>query len=130
LWGGPERFGAGFFTPVAFADDPADDSRVVAEEAFGPILPLMRYRGIDEVVERANNSIYGLGASVWGDEDEAAKVASRLEAGTVWINTIHDLSPLQPFGGHKQSGLGVENGMAGLLGYTNTKVVSRYRQPG
>jgi acyl-CoA reductase-like NAD-dependent aldehyde dehydrogenase len=124
LLGGDVPEGTGYFIPVAIADNPADDARVVAEEAFGPVLPLLKFRDEDEVVRRANNSIFGLGASVWTrDIDAGRRIASRLEAGTVWINTIHELSPNYAFGGHKQSGLGSENGKEGLLEYTNVQTV-------
>lgn len=130
LTGGDVEESPGYFIPVSIADDPPEGSAVVREEAFGPILPLLRYSSIDEVVRRANDSIYGLGASVWGaDLALAQQVADRLEAGTVWINTIHELSPAFAFGGHKQSGIGVENGIAGLLEYTNAKTVIVNKQP-
>jgi acyl-CoA reductase-like NAD-dependent aldehyde dehydrogenase len=124
LIGGEIQSGRGYFVPISIADNPPDDARIVVEEAFGPILPLLRFSSIDEVVRRANNSIYGLGASVWGrDLDQAQAIANQLDVGTVWINTIHELSPGFAFGGHKQSGLGVENGIAGLLEYTNSQTV-------
>jgi acyl-CoA reductase-like NAD-dependent aldehyde dehydrogenase len=120
----------GYFVPIAIADNPPEDSRVVAEEAFGPVLPLLRYYSTEEAIQRANASIYGLGASVWGkDLEKAQEVADQLEAGTVWINTIHELGPNFAFGGHKQSGLGVENGLAGLLEYTNPKTIVRNKIP-
>jgi acyl-CoA reductase-like NAD-dependent aldehyde dehydrogenase len=126
LLGGDVPEGRGYFIPIAIADNPDDSSRVVAEEAFGPVLPLLKFSDVDEVVARANATPYGLAASVWGkDLDAAQAVADRVEAGTVWINTVQDLGPGQPFGGHKQSGLGVENGREGLLEYTNPQVIVR-----
>jgi acyl-CoA reductase-like NAD-dependent aldehyde dehydrogenase len=126
LLGGDVPEGRGYFIPIAIADNPDDSSRVVAEEAFGPVLPLLKFSDVDEVVARANGTPYGLAASVWGkDLDAAQAVADRVEAGTVWINTVQDLGPGQPFGGHKQSGLGVENGREGLLEYTNSQVIVR-----
>ena len=120
----PER--SGYFIPVAIADNPDDSSRIVAEEAFGPVVPLLKFSDVDEVVARANGTPYGLAASVWGTNLDAAQaVADRVEAGTVWINTVQELGPGQPFGGHKQSGLGVENGREGLLEYTNPQVIVR-----
>ncbi|PWA07057.1 hypothetical protein DCC39_16975 [Pueribacillus theae] len=75
-------------------------------------------------MKRANNTIYGLAGSVWGKDLELAKsIADRIETGTVWINEAHVLSPKFPFGGHKQSGIGVEHSRDGLAEYTNTKVV-------
>lgn len=120
----PER--TGYFIPVAIADNPDDSSRLVAEEPFGPVVPLLKYSHVDEAIERANASPYGLAASVWGtDVDAAQAVAEQIEAGTVWINTVQELGPGQPFGGHKQSGLGVENGREGILEYTNAQVIVR-----
>lgn len=115
---------AGYHVPITILDNPPDDSRPVAEEAFGPVLPLLAFDSIDEVVARANSTEYGLAASVWcRDPATATAIAQRLAAGTVWINTIHDLSPLRPFAGHKQSGFGVENGRDGLHEYTAPRVI-------
>lgn len=123
LAGGDVPPGRGYFVPVAIADDPPDDAPIVTEEAFGPVLPLLRFSSEDEVVRRANQGPYGLGASVWSaDLERAERVARRLQAGTVWVNTIHELSPQYPLAGHKQSGLGRENGLEGLLEYTNTQI--------
>lgn len=114
----------GYFIPITIVDNPADDSRVVVEEAFGPILPVLKYHDYDDVIQRANNTIYGLGASVWGEDLALARsIADRLEAGTVWINEAQVLHPKFPFGGHKQSGIGVEHSLEGITEYTNTKVV-------
>jgi len=119
----PER--RGFFIPVTIVDNPPESSRVVQEEAFGPVLPLIKFDEIDEAVRRANDTIFGLCASVWSrDEAKAAEIAAELEAGTVWINEIQNLSPFASFAGHKKSGIGVENGMEGLLQYTNPQTVS------
>lgn len=113
----------GYFVPVTLIDNPPDDSRVVVEEAFGPVLPVLRYSDFDEVVRRANNTEYGLAASVWGrDTAFAQTLADRLEAGTVWINEIYVHGVDFPFGGHKLSGLGVEHGAEGLAAYTNLKI--------
>ncbi|MDG5487791.1 aldehyde dehydrogenase family protein [Sphingomonas sp. BGYR3] len=112
----------GNFVPVTVVDNPPDDSRIVREEPFGPIVPILAFDEIDEVVARANDTPFGLAASVWGKDREAAiAVAERIEAGTVWVNEIHIHGIDIPFGGHKQSGLGVENGAEGLAEFTNTK---------
>ncbi|MFK8021429.1 MAG: aldehyde dehydrogenase family protein [Pseudomonadales bacterium] len=111
---------AGWFVPVSLVDNPPEDSRIVKEEPFGPILPLMKWSDEDDVIAKANDTIYGLGASVWGKDQEALeRIGSQLEAGTVWLNEVHQYSPFQAFGGHKQSGLGCENSLHGLMEYTN-----------
>lgn len=126
LIGGELPAAPGYFIPVTLVDNPPDESRVVVEEAFGPVLPLLKYRDIDEVVARANNTEYGLAASVWGrDVAQAEKLASRLEAGTVWINQVHVFSPDIAFGGHKQSGVGIENSLHGLSEYCNAQTLMR-----
>ncbi|ABS62646.1 aldehyde dehydrogenase [Parvibaculum lavamentivorans DS-1] len=108
----------GYFVPVTIVDNPPEDSRVVQEEAFGPILPMLKFSDIDDVIDRANASEYGLGGQVWSaDTDKAIEIARRLETGTVWVNQMLNLRADTPFGGHKQSGFGVENGMEGLLEY-------------
>ncbi|MYL99738.1 aldehyde dehydrogenase family protein [Novosphingobium sp. FGD1] len=115
----------GYFIPVTIVDNPPELSRVVQEEAFGPILPLLKFNDVDDVVARANASEYGLAGSVWSaDTDAALAIAARLETGTVWINEVQHLSPFQAFAGHKQSGLGVENGLGGLLEYTIPQTVT------
>jgi acyl-CoA reductase-like NAD-dependent aldehyde dehydrogenase len=125
LLGGDIPEGKGFFFPVTLIDNPPDDSRIVKEEPFGPILPLLKFSTVDEAVVRANDSDYGLGASVWaGDYHEGQRIAERLQAGTVWVNEIHTISPHKPMAGHKQSGIGVENGLVGLLEYTVPQTLS------
>lgn len=131
LSGGSQWEGPGYFQPVTLVDNPPEDSRIVREEQFGPILPLIRVGSVDEALARANRSEFGLGASVWsGDIDEAERLAGRLEAGTVWINEEPVTSPLAPFAGHKQSGVGVENGIPGLAAYTNTQTIVTRRAAG
>jgi aldehyde dehydrogenase (NAD+) len=113
----------GYFIPLTIIDNPPEDSRIVREEQFGPVLPLLRFDDIDAVVERANNSSYGLAGSVWGPPEQAEAVALRLDTGTVWVNEYGSLAPDQPLGGRKQSGFGVANGMAGLLEFTVPQVI-------
>lgn len=111
---------SGWFVPVTLVDNPPENSRIVQEEPFGPILPLLKWSDADDVIARANDTIYGLGASVWGkDLDAVQRIGAQLEAGTVWLNEVHQYSPYQAFGGHKQSGLGCENSLHGLMEYTN-----------
>ena len=115
----------GYFIPVTLIDNPPEDARVVQEEAFGPVLPLLKYRDLDDVIARANASPFGLGGTVWGRDVAAAQgVAERLETGSVMINGATAPSPLAPFAGHKQSGLGAEGGRDGLLAYTNPKTIT------
>ncbi|VWX62058.1 Aldehyde dehydrogenase [Sphingorhabdus sp. 109] len=114
----------GYFIPITIVDNPPEDSRVVQEEAFGPILPMLKFSDIDDVIERANNSDYGLAGAIWSkDTDKAMEIARRIETGTVWINQNLMLRPDTAFGGHKQSGFGVENGMDGLLEYMAPQAV-------
>jgi acyl-CoA reductase-like NAD-dependent aldehyde dehydrogenase len=116
--------GPGYFHPVALVRGATDEMGLVAEEQFGPVLPILTYRELDDAVARANASDLALGASVWStDEDRAVQVADRLEAGTVWVNQHPLLSPDVPFGGLKQSGLGVESSRYGLLAYTDISVL-------
>lgn len=115
----------GNFVPITIIDNPPEDARVVREEAFGPVLPLLKFDSIDEVVARANASEYGLAGSVWSsDLALAADVASRLETGTVWINETAYMTPHQAFAGHKHSGIGVENSLDGLLEYTVPQTIT------
>ena len=119
----PDR--VGYFIQPAIVVDMAEGTRLVDEEQFGPILPIMKYSDLDDAVERANATDFGLGASVWSsDRERAKKVALRLEAGTVWINQHIDLGPHIPQEGAKQSGIGVEIGEEGLLEYTQVQVVN------
>lgn len=109
----------GYFAPITIVRNPPDDSAIVTEEQFGPIIPLLRFRADEEVVARVNASPYGLAASVWsGDVEHAKRIAAQLVTGTVWINDVHYLSPLIPFAGRKQSGFGIENGLEGLREFT------------
>ena len=116
--------GGGFFIPITLVDNPPEDSRVVTEEAFGPVLPLLKFDDLDDVIARANDSEYGLAGAVWSDDiDQAVKFAHRLETGTVWINQNLAHAPHIPFAGAKQSGMGMENGLEGLLEYTQAKSI-------
>ena len=120
----------GYFVPVTIVDNPPEDSRVVQEEAFGPILPMLKFTDIDDVIDRANASDYGLAGAVWSaDTDKAVEIARRMETGTVWVNQNLNLRPDTPFGGHKQSGHGVENGMEGLLEYMSPQSVYVAKEP-
>ncbi|WP_346010594.1 aldehyde dehydrogenase family protein [Streptomyces sp. SID5910] len=114
-----------FFAPTVLADVPPH-SPVVTEEQFGPVLPVLPYRTLDEAIAAANGTRFGLGGSVWGtDVDLAAAVADRLECGTAWINHHAELSLAQPFAGGKDSGVGVAGGPWGLYGNLRPFVVHR-----
>ncbi|QHY99963.1 Succinate-semialdehyde dehydrogenase [NADP(+)] GabD [Streptomyces sp. S4.7] len=114
-----------FYAPTILADVPPD-SPVVTEEQFGPVLPVLPYGSVDEAVEAANDTGFGLGGSVWGtDLDRAGAVADRLECGTAWINHHAELSLAQPFAGIKESGVGVAGGLWGLYGNLRPFVVHR-----
>ncbi|MGA5508131.1 aldehyde dehydrogenase family protein [Streptomyces umbrinus] len=115
----------GYFVPLTLVDNPPEDSRIVQEEQFGPVLPLLRFDDVDDAVARANAGEYGLGASVWSADPEAAlAVGRRLEAGTVWINEVQHLTPSVTFAGHKQSGLGSESGPEGLIEFTAPRTIT------
>ncbi len=118
LAGGRPLERAGYFFPLSIVVDVNDHARVVAEEQFGPILPVLRFREVEEAMARANASENGLGGSIWSaDIERATKLAQRLECGTAWVNDHATISPLAPFGGAKQSGIGVEFGLYGLDEY-------------
>jgi acyl-CoA reductase-like NAD-dependent aldehyde dehydrogenase len=122
----PDRPGF-FFEPTVLAGV-QDGVRVVDEEQFGPVLPVIRYERIDDAIERANRTHFGLAASVWStDDDRAAAVGERLEAGTVGINSHMIGGERIPMGGVKWSGIGVVNGVDGMLGYTVPRVINRAR---
>ncbi|KAI9162946.1 putative aldehyde dehydrogenase FUS7 [Paramyrothecium foliicola] len=119
----------GFFIDPMIIDNPPDSARVVTEEPFGPVFPILKWTDEDDVIRRANSSDMGLGASVWSrDVDQAERISKQLEAGTVWINHHSELRPSIPFGGHKYSGLGSELGIPGLKSYCNVQVINRKKE--
>jgi len=112
-----------FYLPTVLVDVD-EESRVVQEEVFGPALPVMRVQNLDEAIEKANRSIYGLGSSIWTrDLDKANAAAEQIEAGYTWINSPQIIFDELPFGGVKQSGLGKEHGSEALDYYMETKSV-------
>ena len=115
--------GPRFFQATIVADIP-DEASLVAEEQFGPVLPVISYHTVDEALEMANRLDVGLGASVWGDREEALRLAQRVRSGTVWINQHGTLNPVVPFGGTKSSGYGMEFGTHGLKSVAAPKVVT------
>jgi aldehyde dehydrogenase (NAD+) len=128
LTGGERATGDGlengsFYKPTIFGDVESS-MRIAQEEIFGPVLAVIRYEGVEEAIRIANDSIYGLGGSVWSsDTVRAQEVAKRVQTGSVWINSHHMITPATPFGGYKQSGLGREFGHWGLEEYLETKYV-------
>jgi succinate-semialdehyde dehydrogenase/glutarate-semialdehyde dehydrogenase len=128
LAGGKRPAGDGFakghfYLPTLLADV-EEKSRAIQEEVFGPALPIIRVKDLDEAIAKANNSIYGLGSSIWTrDLDKATQAAERLEAGYTWVNSPQIIFDELPFGGVKQSGLGKEHGEEALDYYMETKSV-------
>jgi acyl-CoA reductase-like NAD-dependent aldehyde dehydrogenase len=117
--------GSGYYVPITILDNPPEDARIVAEEQFGPVMPLMKFSTTEEAIARANASEYGLAGAVWtADPDKGVEVAEQLETGTVWVNEYLHLSPFAPFGGHKQSGFGAEYGVEGLKEFTYPQVIT------
>ncbi|KAJ4132406.1 hypothetical protein NW754_015222 [Fusarium falciforme] len=118
----------GYFVSPSIIDNPPDDSRIVVEEPFGPIVPILKWADEQEVLDRANDGQCGLGASVWSkDLDRAERMARCLSAGSVWINSHFDVAPNVPFGGHKWSGVGSEWGMTGLKAYCNSRSLWKWK---
>jgi acyl-CoA reductase-like NAD-dependent aldehyde dehydrogenase len=123
--GGETSRGRGYFVRPTIVRDIPETSALVREEQFGPILPVLSYSSLDEAIARANDTEYGLGATVWSSNlQRAYEVASRIESGTVWVNKHLDLPPDIPFAGAKQSGLGIEMGQEGLEEFTQQRVIN------
>jgi acyl-CoA reductase-like NAD-dependent aldehyde dehydrogenase len=126
--GGVAHEGPGYFIRPTIVRDITDGTRLVDEEQFGPVLPVIKYSDPEDALIRANASPYGLAGSVWSsDIDRAYGLAERMESGTIWINQHLDLGPHIPFGGAKQSGMGVELGEEGLAEFTQLQVISLAR---
>ncbi|MFY8095324.1 MAG: aldehyde dehydrogenase family protein [Niveispirillum sp.] len=124
LCGGSPRTGDGFFYPVTLVTRVEDGCRLVDEEQFGPVLPIIRYGDLEDAIARANSGTMGLGGSVWSrDIDHARAVAGRLQCGSTWINSHGAIRPDVPFGGVKQSGFGVQFGLDGLKEVTSIQAI-------
>lgn len=110
--------------PTVFANV-QDEMKIAQEEIFGPVMSIIKFRKLDEVIERANNTSYGLAAAVWTrDISKAHAIADNVKAGTVWVNCFHVFDAAAPFGGFKQSGIGREMGEYALQQYTEVKTVT------
>ena len=113
-----------FIEPTVFADV-KDDMKIAREEIFGPVMSILKFKDIDEVVARSNRTEYGLAAAVWTrDIGKAHAIANRVRAGTVWVNCFDVFDAAAPFGGFKRSGIGRELGEYGLQQYTEVKTVT------
>ncbi|KAK5129278.1 hypothetical protein LTR08_003634 [Meristemomyces frigidus] len=119
----------GFFIQPTIIDNPPNDSKIITEEPFGPIVPTQPWSDEEEVIKRANNTNAGLGACVWGkDVERAERIGKRLQAGSVFINSWEKASPQAFFSGHKESGIGGEFGNDGYKSYCNVHVMHTYKQ--
>jgi acyl-CoA reductase-like NAD-dependent aldehyde dehydrogenase len=128
LAGGVVPAGPGYFFPPTIVADMPEDSRLVQEEQFGPIVPVLRFTDIDDAIRRANDTRYGLAASVWSaDPARARAIAQRLEVGTAWINQHRATAANVPFGGAKESGIGRHYSEIGLKSNMEARVVSLLR---
>ena len=129
LAGGDIPSGPGYFLPPTLVTDIADDSRLVQEEQFGPIVPILKFTDIEDALRRANDTRYGLSGSVWTkDITRGAEIAARLEVGTAWVNQHRTTSAFVPFGGAKESGIGRQYSALGLKSYMEPEVVSVAKQ--
>lgn len=114
----------GWFVQPTIFGDVSNSMRIAREEVFGPVLSIIPFDDEDHAVEIANDTIYGLASGVWtSDMRRALKVADRIRAGTVWVNTYRAVSFMAPFGGYKKSGIGRESGQAAIDEYLQTKCV-------
>ncbi|HEX9879255.1 MAG TPA: aldehyde dehydrogenase family protein [Candidatus Binatia bacterium] len=119
-----EEFDKGYFLQPALLADVDPDARIVVEECFGPALPILRVKNLDDAIANANRSIFGLGSSVWTqDIDKAMRAAEQIEAGYTWVNSAQIIYDELPFGGVKQSGLGKEHGNEAIDYYTESKSI-------
>ena len=125
LTGGEVPAGPGYFIPPTLVTDIDESSRLVREEQFGPIVPILKYSDLDDALRRANDTRFGLSGSVWtSDPARGKEIAAKLEVGTAWVNQHRATSAFVPFGGAKESGYGRQYSILGLKGYMEPEVVS------
>jgi acyl-CoA reductase-like NAD-dependent aldehyde dehydrogenase len=125
LCGGEVPKGPGYFLPPTLVTDIDENSRLVREEQFGPIVPILKYSDLEDAIRRANDTRYGLSGSVWTKDTKRGKeIAARLEVGTAWVNQHRATSAFVPFGGAKESGYGRQYSILGLTGYMEPEVIS------
>jgi aldehyde dehydrogenase (NAD+) len=125
LTGGNRVGNKGYFIEPTVFDNVRDDMSIARDEIFGPVMSILPFKGVDEIIERANNTYYGLAAAVWTkDVQKAHKFAASVRAGTVWVNCYDVFDAAAPFGGFKMSGIGRELGAAALNNYTESKTVT------
>ena len=131
LAGGEVPRRPGFFVSPTIVTDIAEDCRLVTEEQFGPLLPVLKFTDIEDALRRANDTRYGLSGSVWSsDPERAARIAARLEVGTAWVNQHRATAANVPFGGAKESGIGRQYSSLGLKGYLEPRVISLLKSVG
>ncbi len=125
LCGGNRVGKRGFFIAPTVFGDVQDHMKIAQEEIFGPVMSIIKFKDLDEVIRRANSTMYGLAAAVWTrDITKAHAIARNVRAGTIWLNCYNIIDPAVPFGGFKQSGVGRELGEYGLQQYTEIKTVT------
>jgi acyl-CoA reductase-like NAD-dependent aldehyde dehydrogenase len=125
LAGGERMPGPGYFIAPTVVTDVCEDSRIVSEEQFGPVMPVMRFTDVDDAIRRANNTRYGLAGSVWSsDIERATRIAAQLEVGTAWVNQHRATAANVPFGGAKESGVGRHYSILGLKSNMEPRVIS------
>jgi len=121
--GGEKLDRKGYFFPPTIITGLSEKTRLVKEEQFGPVLPVMKYSDLDTIVDTANDTLFGLGGSVWGPEAAATAMAEKIDAGTVWVNQHMNVSPDISFGGRKESGIGRQMGSSTVDYYTEGKIL-------